>query len=211
MTLPSKKSRFITIDNSKYRYLISSKNDILSLSVEISDDPQQLLQAFFSPHDSYKQDKNKKWKKVKQGVTITPKIVRKIIEYGLANGWQPNVKNTKAFELHTWTTDSLIPALPSLNDDEKRIKDIAEEQINDLRFDFSLDPDWRKKLFYADINQKFILPSNYFALSQEVIECGLKFTVSNIGWTDNGFVIFQIESVDFPDLAMYTTNNPEII
>ena len=211
MSLPKRKSRVITIDSSEYRYLISNRNNILSLSVESSENSQQLLQAFFSPHDSYKQGKDKKWKKVKQGIAITPKTVRKIIEYGLTNGWQPNVKNTTAFELYTWITDSLIPELLSLNSDEKRIKDIATEQIDDLRFDLSLDPDWRKKLFHANTNKKFVLSSDYFALSQEVRDCGLKFAVSNAGWTDDGFVVFQIESVDFPDLATYTTNNPAII
>lgn len=211
MTLPKKKSRNIEIDGIQYRYLISNKNDILSLSVEILENPRQLLQAFFTPHNSYKKDSAKKWKKSHQGVAITPKLVRKTIKYGLANGWNPSKKNTAVFELYTWEINSLIPQLPTLNSDEKRVKDISIEQVSDLRFDLSLDPNWRKKLFNADVGKKFLLPSDYFSLSQEVKDCGLSFSVFNAGWTDYGFIIFAIESVEFPDVAMCTVNNPEII
>ena len=43
MTLPQKKSRNIEIDGVKYRWLISKKNDTISLSVETKENPKQQL------------------------------------------------------------------------------------------------------------------------------------------------------------------------
>lgn len=211
MTLPQKKSRNIEIDGVKYRWLISKKNDTISLSIETQENAKQLLQAFFEPHDSYKRDSNNKWKKVEQGVSITPKLVEKVIKHGLTNGWNPNQKSKKEFYFHTWETDKMISQIPILDSDEIRLRDIVIEQVSDLRFDFSLDPEWRKKIFNAEIGRQFILPSKYLGLSREVQDLGLKFAVCNYGWTDYGFIIFAIASVEFPDIEMFTVNNPEII
>ena len=87
MTLPKKKSRSIEIDSVRYRWLISKHHDNLHLSVEAEENHGRLLQAFFEPHDAYKK-RNYEWKKVSQGVSITPKLVRQIVKQALANGWQ---------------------------------------------------------------------------------------------------------------------------
>ncbi|VEP14047.1 conserved hypothetical protein [Hyella patelloides LEGE 07179] len=211
MTLPKKKSRNIEIDGTKYRWLTSKRNDTIFLSIETQENPQQLLQAFFEPHNSYTKNLENKWQKIKQGVSITPKLVRQVITHGLANGWKPNNNSKQVFYFHTWETDKIIPQLASLKPNEKRVKDIVIEQISDLRFDFSLDSQWRKKLFNAEVRQRFLSPSNYHAFSKKVKDCSLQFLVFNAGWTDYGFIILGIKSVEFPDIVMYTVNNPEII
>jgi len=211
MTLPQKKSRIIEVDGKKYRWLISKREGTIDLSVEADGYSGQLLQAFFEPHDSYQRKVGGRWQLVNQAVSVTPKVVKQVILYGLANCWMPHSPKKTCFYIYAAKTDEIIGDLPALSDGEFRVKDIAIEQVSNLRYDFSLDPEWRKKLFAAPFEQRFPLPPDYFALSQDVRNHGLLFSVFNAGWTNNGFIVFGIESVDFPDVQMYTFNNPEII
>ena len=211
MTLPQKKSRSIEVDGKKYRWLISMRGKTIDLSIEADKYSGQLLQAFFEPHDSYQREVGGRWQRVSQAVSVTPKVVKQVILYGLANGWKPHSPKKACFYIYTDRTDKIIGDLPALNDGELRVKDIAIEQVSNLRYDFSLDPEWRKQIFAAPFGQRFPLPLDYFALSQEVRNHNLQFSVFNDDWTNNGFIVFGIESVDFPDVQMYTFNNPEII
>ena len=211
MTLPRKKSRLIEVDSKKYRWLISKRSGTINLSIEVAEHSGQLLQICFEPHDSYKRGTDNQWERVKQGVSVTPKLVNQIIQHGLVNGWHPNETGKTPFYIYIWKADDFIPELPEPNHNELRLKDMAIEQVSNLRFDLSLDPLWRKQLFDAPIYQRFALPSDYFALTEDVRNCGLRFAAFKDGWKDDGFVVFGIESVDFPDLVMYSTNNPEII
>lgn len=211
MTLPQKKTRIIEVDGQEYRWLISKRRATIELSIEAAEHSGQLMQVSFEPHNSYKRDTEHQWQRVKQGVSITPKLVRQIIQHGLANGWQPDEPGKPLFYIHIWEADKFIPELPALSDRELRLRDVAWEQVSDLRYDFSLDPKWRKQLFSAAVSQRFLLPADYFALSAEVRSYDLKFAVFNDGWTADGYVVFGIESVDFPDIAAYSYNNPEIL
>lgn len=170
-----------------------------------------MLQAFFEPHDAYKRNAGGLWQRVHQAVSVTPKVVKQVILYALANGWNPHLLKQASFQIHTWQTDEFVADLPALSDGEVRVKDIAIQQVSDLRCDLSLDSEWRKQLFAALVERRFPLPPDYFALSQEARNCGLLFSVFNAGWTDYGFIVFGIESIDFPDIQMYTFNNPEIL
>ncbi|MEG3895670.1 MULTISPECIES: hypothetical protein [unclassified Microcoleus] len=211
MTLPQKKSRIIEVDGKKYRWLISKREGTIDLAIEANGYSGQLLQAFFDPHDAYQREVGGRWQRVRQAVSVTPKVVKQVIYYGLANGWKPHSPKKASVLIHTGQIDKIIGDLPALSEGELRVKDIASEQVSDLSYDLSLDPEWRKQLFVAPFEQRFPLPPDYFALSQEVRNLGLLFSVFNDGWTDNGFIVFGIESVDFPDVQMYTFNNPEII
>jgi len=211
MVLPRKKSRMLIVDETKYRWLVSVHHGQLNLTVESNDDPGQILQAFFEPHDRFKRQTDGKWSFHRQGRSITPDVVTQIVHHGLANGWKPFSKGQKPIEIHAWDTDAIVPASINAEGDGVAIKDLAIDQVGDLRFDLSLDPHWRKILFNASQFQRFPLPDNYCALSDRVRECKLRFAVFNAGWTECGFVVFGIESVDFPDVVMYTTNNPTIV
>ena len=211
MTLPRKNSRTLTIDSTKYRWLVSVHHGVLHLTVESDDDPGQILQAFFEPHDQFKRNENGNWSFHRQGRSITPETVARIIRHGLANGWQPASKGQKPIQFHTRDTEQIASEPIETASDEVPLRDVAIDQVSDLRFDLSLDAHWRKTLFHAPVFQRFPLPDDYFALSNRVRECGLQFAVFNDGWTDCGFVVFGIESVDFPEVIMYTTNNPAII
>ncbi len=43
------------------------------------------------------------------------------------------------------------------------------------------------------------------------LQHGLRYAAFNDGMTEDGFIVFGIESIDFPDIVMYTTNNPSIL
>ncbi|MEM9544111.1 MAG: hypothetical protein AAGA60_32080 [Cyanobacteria bacterium P01_E01_bin.42] len=210
MVLPRKKSRIILVNKIEYRWLVSMHDGILHLTIELSDCPGQILRAFFEPHPQFKRKLNGQWSFQRQGRSITPNIVTKIIGHGLANGWQPSSPQ-KPFYIHTWDSETIVPKLIESADNEIPLKDIAINQIDRLRFDVSLDPYWRKILFDAPPSQRFPLPDDYIGLSDLVRECGLRFSVFNDGWYDDGFVVFGIESLDFPTVIMYTTNNPNIL
>ena len=211
MTLPKKNSRTLTVDAARYRWLVSVHHGVLHLTVESADEPGQTLQAFFQPHDQFKRKNDGQWSFHRQGRTITPETVARIIRHGIANGWEPRSPGKKPIQFHAWDTDKVTPAPSREAVGEVPLKDVAIDQVGNLRFDLSLDPQWRKTLFESPPLQRFLLPEDYLALSSRARQCGLRFAVFNDGWTDDGYVVFGIESVDFPDVVMYTTNNPAII
>ena len=101
--------------------------------------------------------------------------------------------------------------MPNINFDEKKLREIADEQVDNLRFDLSLDPEWRERLFNSPKDVKHPIEENFYGLSEESKRAGLRFAAFNEGWTEDGYVVFGIMSIDFPDIIEYTTNNPEVI
>lgn len=211
MALPKKNSRLITVDGARYRWLVSVRQHVLNLTVEAEEEPGQTLQAFFEPHDQFKRKSDGEWSFHRQGRSLTPHDVSRIIRHGLANDWQPHAKGRKPIQFHTWDTDRVASSAIDTEDDEVALRVIAIDQVSDLRFDLSLDPHWRKTLFSAEPFKRFTLPSDYFGIGNRARECGLQFAVFSDGYTECGFIVFGIESVEFPDVVMYTTNNPAII
>jgi hypothetical protein len=213
MTLPKKKSRKIQVDGKEYRWLISKRKETIELSIERTEISGQLMQVSFESHNSYKKDANLQWQRVRQDTSITPQIVKQIIQHGLANGWKPEERRKPLFYLSIWQAERFISELPELSDEELRLRDLAWEEVNNLRYEFSLDSKWRKQLFEASNSHRFLLPEDYLGLSQQARDCGLQIAVFNDGWTESGFIVFGIESVDFPepDIVTYTFNNPDII
>lgn len=78
--------------------------------------------------------------------------------------------------------------------------------MSDLRFDLSLDPEWRVRLFHADAYVRFDIPPDYCGISDLAREHGLRFRAFLDGRTEDGVGVFGIESADFPSVVMYTTN-----
>jgi hypothetical protein len=211
MTLPRKKSRTLSVDDAQYRWLVSSHNGVIHLTVESDQVSGQILQAYLEPHDRFKQEADGIWHRCSQGRAVTPDVVKRLIRHGLTNGWQPLTTGKKPLHIHSWETDCIAPDHTPTAVGEVLLKDIAIEQVSELRYDLSLDPHWRKILFDAPPFKRYPLADDYVALSLEVREYGLKFAAFNDGWTENGFVVFGIESVDFPNVVMYTVNNPAVV
>lgn len=210
MTLPKKNSRQIEVEGEKYRWLVSKHGGVMNLSIESANFAGQLLQARFEPHDYYKSGKNG-WQKTFQAVSITPKIVKQIIQIGLANGWKPYEIRKETIQIHRWQSDEFLPELPDYDNGQIRLRDLADSQLDDLIFEISLDLKWRKILFEAEIQARFEIPDDYFAITDEIKKCGFRFAVFNDGWTEGGWVVFGFESIDFPNLTRYSTNNPSIL
>ena len=82
MTLPRAKSRSITVDGQRYRWLVSSPEDSdqLHLRIEREDVGGQRLLYILS-----------RWEDLEPGVqlAIRPRVVAAAIRGGLARGWTP--------------------------------------------------------------------------------------------------------------------------
>lgn len=211
MTLPRKGSRTITVDEIRYSWMVSVRDHTLNLTIEAAGSPGQVLQARFEPQDQFRRNRDGKWSFCRQGRSLTPTDVTKIVKYGLANDWQPLSKGRKPIQLYVWDSEEVAPGTFVSQEGEVPLRDIAIEQVSDLRFDLSLDPHWRKILFAAEPFTRFSLPDDYFGIRSTARDHGLQFAVFNDGTTECGFVVFGIESIDFPSVVMYTTNNPAII
>ena len=205
MTLPRRGSRILTHGERRYRWRVSTVEGQLQLVVHDDEDSGQVLLARFERHDRYQRTPEGDWSRVSQGRTITPEVVRRMIDHGLVNGWRP-LESGPPIAVRTWASDEVAP-LPSRAGAGVAARDLAIEQIGDLRFDLSLDPDWRRILLNAEIGRRYPVPADYGPLRREVRALGLRFAVFNDGEIEDGWVVFGIESVDFPDVAMYTTNS----
>ena len=212
VALPKKNSHLITVDDIVFRWLVTFRSDVLHLTVDLEDSGGQLLQAVFEPHDGYVRS-HTGWERKAQRRQIKPSTVRRIIEHASANGWTPTEKCSTPFRMWAWNVDQIVPCPNDLPDDQVPIRDIASEQVCDLQFDLSLDSSWRETLFGADVGKPFPLPDDYFALSDKSRAHGLRYQVFNDGSADDwgGFIVFGIQSVDFPDVVAYTTNNSSIL
>ncbi|WP_347219248.1 hypothetical protein [Chryseobacterium sp.] len=80
MALPKKTSRNITINGSEYRWLASGNDDIINLIITLKENSGQKLFAHFDYVTAT--ENGDIW------MEITPEVVRKVIEYGILNGWK---------------------------------------------------------------------------------------------------------------------------
>jgi hypothetical protein len=86
----------------------------------------------------------------------------------------------------------------------------------DLVEGVSLDPTWRRRLFDAEVGRRFPLSEEDILrlparLRGRIEADRLRFACFNEGWTEDGFVVFGIGSVEFPDIVAYSTSNPGIV
>jgi len=202
----------LTVHGVLYRWLVTARNSLLHLTVEAENKPGQVLQAFFEPHSLFKKLRpDGEFCFSRQGRKITPELVARVIRHGLVNHWLPQERNSKPFLIHAWDSDPLAPEAVVPSDGEVALIDLVYEQLNDLCFDISMSPHWRKTLFDAPVGKRLAIPNDDPELSDAAREHDLSFAVFNDGWTPDGFVVFGIGSIEFPHAVSYTTNNPDII
>ncbi|AZB08023.1 hypothetical protein EG344_03720 [Chryseobacterium sp. G0162] len=84
MGLPKKASRNIIINDIEYSWLASGNDDIINLIITLKENSGQKLFAHFdymtlTEHENIRME-------------ITPEVVRKVIEYGISNGWKGDEK-----------------------------------------------------------------------------------------------------------------------
>lgn len=75
MSLPKKKSRRITVDNERYRWITNGNDYGIDLYIEHFDEPSQRVHFFFS-----------------YGYLVTPFWVEVAVRHALNDGWRPKGK-----------------------------------------------------------------------------------------------------------------------
>jgi len=195
MGLPKKGTRRITVADIKYRWYVSSDGSYLWLTIAREEDTEQRLIAGFRCLKSYMRDDNENWRCVAQNRIINSSLVRSIILTGLEKGWKSIKPNTGVFNLFENAKNFKINEPENI--EGVLLQEIAQQVVSDLRFDISMDGEWRNRLFHAPMGQRFDIPLEN--------EYDLKFAAFNDGWGGDFWVI-AIESQDFPAIIEYTYN-----
>lgn len=99
-------------------------------------------------------------------------------------------------------------------------REIYNNIISDVAMEISISHYWRKLIFALGENEKLCiskkdaneLPSY---IKQDIIENDLKFNVkisdsSNESF-DEGLVVFEFSSDEYPDIVSYSGNNPKVL
>lgn len=94
MTLPKKGTRKIVIDGYSYSWIASGNDGWIDLIICSTYEPGQKLLAQFSYLSFYIETDISTNSEIKQGLTIPPSLVKKVIEYGINSGWSPDKKGT---------------------------------------------------------------------------------------------------------------------
>jgi hypothetical protein len=97
MTVPRKGFRRITVGNVKYWWKTAGEDYGISLIIAGESREGQVLTAGFDYHHKLIKEDHDGGKWYKQQITITPFMVRQVIELGLKNGWKPDVKGENIY------------------------------------------------------------------------------------------------------------------
>ena len=97
MALPKKGLRKITVDNFRYAWSATGNDDFISVSVAPLDNVGQLLSTAFDYHSKataplIREDGLLIGFAYEQQLTITPYIIRQLIQHALSVGWNPTAK-----------------------------------------------------------------------------------------------------------------------
>ena len=85
MSLAKRTSRTLSINGVRYRWAVSPDSGYLWLVVEHAHRPGQRIEAKFVYHDVVQPDGAFS----EQRRSVSPGVVRAVVEHALANGWQP--------------------------------------------------------------------------------------------------------------------------
>ena len=85
MALPKKSIRKINIYGQDYSWIASGNDDFINLIISSSNGLGQKLLTQFDYHSFQSPTDNC----LRQRLSITPSLVRQVIEYGLNQGWTP--------------------------------------------------------------------------------------------------------------------------
>ena len=102
MAFPNKGLRKIVVNGNRYGYNVTGNDGWISFSIGLLEKNGQILIGDFSYNENTvtnfdKDGKPESWS-AKQGIKITPDMIRQVIEYGLGKGWNP-LENKGQFEL----------------------------------------------------------------------------------------------------------------
>jgi hypothetical protein len=93
MALPKKGLRKITVGTAPFAWSVTGNDYCISLTIALSNTSGQLLSTAFSYHSvkvgESRSEHSGTVQHLKQQIKITPGVVRQVIDYALAHGWQP--------------------------------------------------------------------------------------------------------------------------
>lgn len=99
MALAKKGTRRISVDGQAYRWVVSPDDGYMVLVVELAENPGQRLIACFDYQDIFEPAGPGRWRIVGQRISISPGVVRSVIEAALISGWRPSVPGLREFRL----------------------------------------------------------------------------------------------------------------
>jgi len=93
MAFPKKGLRKIVVGGNKYCYNVTGNDGWISFSIGLEEKNGEILTGSFTYNENiitnFDKDGNPKSWSSHQRIKITPDKIRQVIEYGLANGWNP--------------------------------------------------------------------------------------------------------------------------
>lgn len=92
MAFPKKDRRKITVDGHQYFWIASGNDGYIDLIICSANIPGQKLFAQFDYHSFHINTGDSR--QLIQTLSITPFIVRQVIQYGINSGWTPEKKNS---------------------------------------------------------------------------------------------------------------------
>jgi hypothetical protein len=211
MTLPRSTSRIIEIEGTRYRWMTTRREGVLHVTVQHDSGAGSLLLAYLEPHALFRREGAAAWRFSRQARMVGPGLVRRLVGHAITNGWRPSELSTRPFVIATWSGEELTrvtdgsPPEPG----EIALRDVAIRAVDDLRFDLSMDPVWRRRVIESPEQARLDLPDELVDEASGARGHGLRFRAFNDGWTTEGMVVFGIESVEFSTVVMYTTNAPD--
>jgi hypothetical protein len=92
-------SRQITVGGRAYRWVVSPDDGYMVLVAELAAAPGQRLEAFFRYSDVHEPDGTGGLRVVGQRRSVSPGVVRAVIEAALGGGWQPGRRGLAPFRV----------------------------------------------------------------------------------------------------------------
>ena len=101
MSLRKKGSRRLIIDGTSYLWQVRENQDCKTLAIQAEDQGQSLIAGFHEWNYSFF-----------ERVTITPSIIKIIIQHALRNGWQPTESGPSFYLSFSRETEEMLGLEP---------------------------------------------------------------------------------------------------
>ena len=216
MALPKRKSQPITIDDDSYRWMVSATPHGLNLTVG-HDAGGQLLRTTLKKLNLFRQTSDAHWEFVRQGRSITPSLVRSLMEMALHQGWTPLERISKPFTLNAlvWRNENLIDQLESISLDQwldppvhelatsdglLPVANLAQRESERLVHDLAWPCDFRNRVLDLAPGESLPIPTEW--LSQVVRDAGLEFAATFQGIEEkSGYPMLLIKCEQYNAVA----------
>lgn len=214
MALPKNKSRPLKIDDDSYRWMVRPTANQLVLTVQ-HDSNGQPLQSTFNKLNYCRKDAGSNWVFEKQGRSVTPAVVRIIVETAIHEGWDPRAGGSApyVFDAIVWriqnrddqlraanidtvldppirdrmTTDSLLP-----------VPQLAQDACEDLIHHLAWPTKFRRSVFELDLDDSLPIPEDWVLADAKAIGLTFKAAIADTE-PETGYVHLAITCDQYSD------------